>query len=186
MKNKKIRIILIAVVAFIAITALVQNMLPKNINDDFGIDINPVKNTEYIGDSHTIGGQTLYVYSFLNNSSDNNEYEFVVTIAKVEGLLNNRHNIYVNFTIEENEMINPSYHNIVLHPQYEIKKGNKYYGSVYVGAVPADCKKLKIDGVNAELKAYSFDLNGKNASFNLYSCFVEQDSYPDSVDIEYE
>ena len=185
MNNKRIKGLLIVVV-FIAVTTLIQNMLPKSVNDDFSYEIKPVKNTEYIGESHTIGGQTLYIYAFLNDSSNNNEYEYIVSIAKVEGILNNRHNVYVNFTIENNELINPSYQNIILHPQYEIKKGDKYCGSIYVGIVPADCKRLIIDGVNAELKAFSFDLNGRNASFNIYSCYIEQDSYPDSIKIEYD
>lgn len=187
MRKKQILIIITAFFCVFIIGSFIQNMQPKSIQEESSFSINPVEGTTHISDLHSIGNYRLCTYSFLNkNASDDNKDEFTLTVAKLEGILKNRYNIYVFAPQEDNIMLQPSYSNITHHPQYEVKKGNKYYGSVYVGIVPYDCKKIVINSINAELHQYTINLNGEEAKFIVYSCFIEEDKYPNSVVIDYE
>lgn len=187
MLKKRVLVIIAVVLCFFIVGSVIKNMMPKDIKDDTFYEINPIENTEYLSDIHTIGKESFCTYAFLNeNGADNGDDEFVITIAKIEGILNNRYNIYVFDPIDNDWLINPSYFNISHKPQYEVKKGDKYYGSVYVGILPADCKSVTVQGQKAILKNYSIDLNGKEANFVFYCCFVEESSYPENANIEYE
>lgn len=185
--KKRILVVIAVLVSVFIIGSIVENLKPKDIRDEMFFNINPVEETEFISDIYKINKENLCTYAFLNSASaDNGNDEFVITVAKLEGIRNNRYEIYSFAPQKDDILLNPSYNNISYYPDYEVKKGDNYYGSVYMGIIPADCKKLTIDGTDAVLKKYSIKLNGKTADFIFYSCFVEQKSYPESVKIDYE
>lgn len=84
---------------------------------------------------------------------------------------------------EDNVILSKEYINVFDYPQFEIKDGSSYCGSIYVGTVPIDCKSVEIQGAQATLVEQSFNLNGKMANFYLYYCAIEENEYPDSVSV---
>ena len=70
----------------------------------------------------------------------------------------------------------PQYEKMVSIPEDEIKSGNKYYGFVYYGIAPLDCKEILIDGKQAELQKMSYNINVEKADFIFYYCIIESDN----------
>lgn len=153
-------------------------------NDAF--EISCVNGIEYQSEHMDIGNNTVFVYAALNdNSSEYNTDEFIVCVGGVKGILNNKYRIYSYREIPDGYILNPDIRNIVNIPEYSLKKGTDYYGSVFVGIAPLDCKSIVIDGVNSHLKRMSFEINGNQVNFNLYYCVVPKNEYSDNVDFVY-
>ncbi len=116
-------------------------------------------------------------------TSVNGNDEYLIVIGNVRGVNNNRYEMTSFEPQVDKDVLSSEYINVFDFPQYEIKKGNSYLGSIYVGTVPIDCKSVEIQGKQATLVEQSFELNGKQANFYLYYCAVEENEYPDSVSV---
>lgn len=84
---------------------------------------------------------------------------------------------------EDQFLLSSEYLNIYDYPESEIKTGSNYYGSVYVGTVPASCQSVTINGIAAEMVRQTFELNGEQADFYLYYCMIEQSEYPEHTEV---
>lgn len=185
MKLKATLSVIFVVICVLVLGCIFSNLQPKEILENTAY--NPVEDTESFSELHIVSDEELFTYAFLNNSDEADILDtFTITIGKLEGILKNRYVLYTSIEINDETLLNPSYFDMVRYPQMEIKDGENYYGSVYTGIAPTDCTKLTIDGQNAILQPYSIDINGKHAEFVVYSCFVEQNEYPESADFAYE
>lgn len=152
-------------------------------NSDF-YDFDSVVSTEFQSEDIILGDKTAFVYSTLSQgTSFNNDDEFIIALGEVTGINSNRYEFFSFEPQEDSAILSDEYINIYDYPQLELKSGDTYYGSVYVGTVPADCESVEIQGHQATLVEQSFDLNGETANFYLYYCAVEESEYPDSVSV---
>ena len=186
-KNNKIFLLIILILlAIVTISFFVENNVKSyNIQDNFDIyDFVPISGTEFQSEDLVVGKKTAFVYSALSEGTAlNNKDEYIITIGKVTGINNNRYEIF-SFTPQEDKFIlSNKYLNVFDYPQFEMKSGNSYYGSVYVGTVPLSCTSVTINNNKAQLVRQTFELNGKPADFYLYYCVVEEEQYPENVDV---
>lgn len=152
-------------------------------NSDF-FEFDSVESTEFQSENLILGDKTAFVYSTLSRgtSLDNGD-EFIIVLGEVTGINSNRYEFSYFQPQIDSEILSDEYINIFDYPQLELKSGDTYYGSVYVGTVPIDCESVEIQGHQATLVEQSFDLNGETANFYLYYCAVEESEYPDSVSV---
>lgn len=182
MRHKFFTVLLVLIPIFL-IALFVDSFIPSDIYDGT-FYINPVNNIEFMSKSYDVGKYRVCVYACLNDDASlEGDDEFVITVAKLEGTLKNKYNIYTYSPQTDEEVLSPEYKYIVDFPTHEVKSGSRYYGSVYTGIAPADCESITIGGVEAEMERFTFDLNGKPADFYLYYCVIEQNEYPDELPV---
>lgn len=188
-KSYKKRLILSIFIIFIilfSVSYYFENYIKSySIQDNMEIyNIYPINGTEFQSENLEVGNETVFIYSTLSEETAlDNKDEYIITIGKVGGKNNNRYEIYSHSPQEDEAILSEEYINIYDFPQYEIKKGSEYFGSIYAGTVPIDCKSVTIQGKQATLVEQSFNLNGNNADFYLYYCAVNENVYPDSVSV---
>lgn len=181
MKNKKVKFI-IPIIAIILIGYFVVDaFLPTSIENGF-YNTEVVNNISYQSELGEINKNQYGVYAYLTNGNDEQE-EFVINVFEVSGILNNKYHLLTYSPHEDSELTNPQYRNISTYPDREIKKSSKYYGSVYCGAAPTDCKSITFNGAEANLEHMTFDLNGQKADFLLYYIVLPQNEYPDECEV---
>lgn len=184
--NKIFLLIILIFLAIVTISFFVENNVkPYKIQDNFDIyDFVPISGTEFQSENLVVGKKTAFVYSALSEGTAlNNKDEYIITIGKVTGINNNRYEIFSFTPQEDNFILSNKYLNVFDYPQFEMKSGNSYYGSVYVGTVPLSCTSVTINNNKAQLVRQTFELNGKPADFYLYYGVVEEEQYPDNVDV---
>lgn len=162
-----------------------NNVKSYDVQDNSDVyDFVPVNGTEFQSENLSLGNKTAFIYSTLSEKTAlNNKDEYIITIGKVNGINNNRYEIFSFVPQEDNIILSNEYINVFDYPQFEVKNGSSYYGSIYVGTVPIDCKSVEIQGTKATLVEQSFNLNGKFANFYLYYCAIEENEYPTSVSV---
>lgn len=179
------KVLTIAVIILVSVFFVFDILKPESIYND-AFEINCVNNIEYQSENISVDNNTVFVYTALNdNSSEYSTDEFVICIGQVKGILKNKYSLYSYRGIPENYISAPDIRNIVNFPEYSLKKGSHYYGSVFVGIAPLDCQSINIDGIEAHLESMTFEINGTEANFYLYYCVVEQDEYSDFADVIY-
>lgn len=181
-KSKIKGIVAIAIFCIVVLGIIVNEFLPSAITDNEFFNMQVVDGIQFQSENVTVGRQTVCVYAFLTNDDSKENDEFVITVAQVQGILKNQYNIYCYALQEDIWLTKPDYKNISSFPRYSVKKGSTYFGSVYFGIVPADCKQVIINGATALLKHMAFNLNGENVDFNLYYCMIEEE-YPSTVEM---
>ncbi len=183
--KKAIRIIAV-ILCVIFIIELCSKLTPHPLEDS-PFYATPVAGTTFESDYHKIGNVTLGIYTFIGDQyADNGDDEFVITIVERTGIRNNQYVISLNEPQSDEVLVSPEYSNINKYPQREVKKGKKYYGSVYVGIAPPNYKTLTIDGHEMTLKKMSLTLNNKKCEFFLYYGFIVDDNPPsDDATVEY-
>ena len=184
MKTKS-KVLVFTIIILASVFVVFDVFKSENVHDD-AFDINCVNNIEYQSENIDVDNNTVFVYATLNdNSSEYDTDEFVICVGQVEGILKNKYRLYSYRGIPENYISTPDLRYIVDFPEYSLKSGSSYYGSVFVGIAPLDCKSINIDGAEAYLKRMTFDINGTKVDFYLYYCVVEQDKYSDHADVIY-
>lgn len=189
MKKTYKQIILLLLPIYLIISTLsffIENYVkPYDIQDNASLyDYVPVSGTEFQSENLNVGNKTAFVYSTLSEKTAmNNKDEYIITIGKVYGVNNNRYEMFSFFPQVDDIILSDEYINVFDYPQLEVKRGKKYYGSIYAGTVPINCKSVEIQGVKATLVEQSFNLNGKPANFYLYYCAVEESESPDSASV---
>lgn len=189
MKTSSKRIFLlilpILLIIFILLFFIENNVKSYDIQDNSDVyDFVSVNGTEFQSENLNLGNKIAFVYSTLSEKTAlNNKDEYIITIGKVNGINNNRYEMFSFVPQEDNIILSSEYINIFDYPQFEMKNGSSYCGSIYVGTVPIDCKSVEIQGTKATLVEQSFDLNGKIANFYLYYCAIEENAYPTSVSV---
>ena len=185
--SKKVFLLILPIIFIIFILSFfIENyVISYDIQDNSNIyDFVSVSGTEFQSENLNLCDKTAFVYSTLSEkTAPNNKDEYIITIGKVNGINENRYEMFSFIPQEDNVILSNEYINVFDYPQFEMKKGDSYYGSIYVGTVPIDCKYVEIQGKKANLVEQSFSLNGKNANFYLYYCAIEEDSYPSSVSV---
>lgn len=185
--SKKIILLVLPILLIIFLLSyfIENNVKSYDIQDNANIySFSSVKGTEFQSENLNVGDKTAFIYTTLSEKTAlNNKDEYIITIGKVRGINDNRYEMFSFEPQVDETILSDEYINIFDYPQFEIKNGNSYYGSIYVGTVPIDCKSVKIQGTKATLVEQSFDLNGKTAKFFLYYCAIEEDTYPDSVSV---
>lgn len=174
---KKARGIVAAIIVIVAIVALaVSAFLPSGITDDAFFETQGIDNIQFQSPNQKIGSETWCVYACLTSDDSNNtpQSQFVITAVRAQGILKNQYNVYAYAPQEEIWLTQPDYKYICAFPQYPVKSGSAYYGSVYFGIVPKDCTQVMINGTAAQLQHMEFELNGKTADFNLYYCLLNE------------
>lgn len=178
--------VLIFAIIILVSTFFVFDILESESLYNNAFEINCVNNIEYQSENIGVDNNTVFVYAALNdNSSEYNTDEFIICVGQVEGILKNKYRLYSYRGIPENYIYTPDLRNIVNFPEYTLKKGSNYYGSVFVGIAPLDCKSINIDGTEANLKRMTFEINGTKVDFYLYYCVFEQDEYSNYADVIY-
>lgn len=178
MKHKKT--ILITVIFLIIAVLSVNELIPQSIDNEF-YNINVSDNIEYQSELTDIHNKQYGVYAFLNDEpSETGNRQFVISVLEIKGIFKNQESLVSYSPLTDDYILNPEYKNIVNMPEREIKNGSKYYGSVYCGIAPLDCKEITVDGKKADLHRMTFEINGKTADFYLYYCVTEQNEYPES------
>ncbi|MCH5190711.1 MAG: hypothetical protein J1F23_00960 [Oscillospiraceae bacterium] len=173
----------ISIFIIIAIAVLINSFLPRDLEDGF-FDISGINSVEYQSELIDVGNKKYGVYAFLNeNATDTGNDEFVISVIEVKGILKNKYDLISYNPQSDDFIIDPQYENIVNFPEYEIKTGSKYYGSVYCGIAPINCNEIIIDGERANMERMTFDINGNKADFYLYYCILKQDEYPDDIQV---
>lgn len=177
MKNNKKRIIFIAVIIVIMFF-LLPNPFPYPLEKDLdAFDISPVSDTIYISDEYDVGKKTIFLYSALCKTSDNDE--FMIGVGTRNGIFNNRYNLYSRSYKIDSNILSKDYINVGVYPEDVVQNWSfsKIYGLVYAGTVPKDCISVVINGEECILIDYNFQLNGVEADFKLYYYIVENDDY---------
>lgn len=187
-KKKLLRYILLVFIIVILVDVLISELTPLSAAESYGknefVNREQLYGTDFQSEDLEINGKKYFIYTTLDNSASNGEKnQFVITVGEVTGIRNNRYTIKSFEPQETENCLSNEYINVYDSPQYEIKKGSKYFGSIYVGTVPIDCKSVTIQGKQATLVEQSFNLNGNNADFYLYYCAVSENTYPDSVSV---
>lgn len=177
-------ILLIVILADILISELTPMSAAESYGGNEFANREQLYGTGFQSEDLEINGKKYFIYTTLDNAiSNNEENQFVITVGEVTGIRKNRYTIKSFDPQETENCLSNEYINVYDSPQYEVKKGSKYFGSIYVGTVPIDCKSVTIQGKKATLVEQSFNLNGNNADFYLYYCAVSESAYPDSVSV---
>ena len=170
--------ILLIIIAFICIFFVVSTFAPSDLSDTQNNF--PLTGSEIKSEFVKLGKNEYQVYSFINNEDDENS-EYLVQVIEKGGLLKNQYSVTSSTSFTLDFISNPDYRKIVDFPQTEIKTffSDNYYGSVYHGVAPISCKKVTINGVEAERKEMHIDRNGIKADFVFFYCIIKQDEYPE-------
>lgn len=183
---KKKFLLFVYIFAFIAICFVVENdIMPYSIQDNFDVfDVVPVNGTEFQSEDLEVNGKYAFIYTTVSEKTSlDNKDEYIIIVGRVRGINNNRYEMKSFSPQIDSDVLSNEYVNIFDSPQFEMKRGNSYYGTIYVGTVPIDCKSVEIQGNKATLVEQSFNLNGKKANFYLYYCAIEENEYPSSVSV---
>lgn len=178
MKNKKV--IALSLIFIVIVALIIDAFIPRNLDDDF-YNTDVINDVKYQSDLKDIKNKEYGVYAFLSDSDDSERDEFVISVLEVSGILKNKNSLVSYYPQIDDYVLNPKYQNMVNLPEWEIKKGSKYYGSIYCGIAPLDCKGIIIDGNDAKLHRMTFEINGKKADFYIYSCMIEENKYPENA-----
>lgn len=180
---KKTKQIVVLIIIIVLISCVVNVFLPTKITDGF-YEVNVSDGIEYKSNKYRELNKKQYgLYAFLNDSLESNKKEFVISVLEVKGILKNKENLISYSPQLTEEVLNPQYKNIVNFPEYAIKNGSNYYGYVFCGIVPLDCKSITIDGNEAELHRMTFELDGQKADFYVYFCVIEQNQYTENFEL---
>lgn len=177
MKQKKTKVIsflIIFPVIFIAFL-LINSVLPEPLSNSLEFwNITPKDNIEFIDDNLYVNDKRFFIYSALN--SNGNEEVYTIAVGDITGFKFNKYDILSCHEIEDSVLISSEYSeksNISNFPELEVKNNSTYFGSIYVGTVPASCSSVLVNGIKAEMVKQTFRLNGRAADFYLYYCAIE-------------
>lgn len=177
------RAFVITILTILAVALIIDSFIPRGIEDGF-FDVSGINTVQYKSELVDIRNRKYGVFAFVNeNATDTGDDEFVISTIEVKGILKNKYDIASYSPQLDDFIVNPKYENIVDFPEWEIKRGSKYFGSVYCGIAPTDCKEITIDGEKANMERMTFDINGQKADFYLYYCVIKQDEYPDNIEL---
>lgn len=186
MKNKtKAGIVFLVVLIIASILIAVDMLKPVTLNQELEFwDVWPKEGTEYMSEEMQISDDPYFVYSAVSEGTGlNGKDEYVILIGKKRGIGNKSYDVATYWPQADETLETTEYLNIYNSPEKEIKKGSNYFGSLYVGTVPANCTSIEIQGVQATMVKQSFTLNGNDVSFYLYYCIIEEPEYPDKATV---
>lgn len=174
-------VFIVIIVSILCVNAFMPNPLREEL-DFWGVQ--PKNNVEFTSESVAVNGKEYFVYAALNDSAaENGDNQYIVAIGRISGIRNNKYELLSYNEEEDQFLLSSEYLNIYDYPESEIKTGSNYYGSVYVGTVPASCRSVTINGIAAEMVHQTFELNGEQADFYLYYCIIEQSEYPNNTEV---
>ena len=182
--KKAIKIISV-ILCVIFVIELSSRLTPHPLEDS-PFYATPVDGTTFESDYHKMGNKYYGVYTYVGDKlADNGDDEFVITIVERTGIRNNQYVISVNAPQDDETLLSPDYFTILNYPQLEVKRGKKYYGSIYVGVAPTNYKTLTINGNKMTLKKMSLTLNNKKCEFYLYYGFIKESKPNYESKVEY-
>ncbi len=172
---------IIAVVVLIAL--VIDAFLPQPYSPAFDSS-EIVEGTEFRSPFVKIHNKEYCVTScVIKNESEDGKEIFTVSALERYGILHNKEKFKTDSEIPLEELLDPQYKNIRAVYDCEIKRGSHYYGFVYSGIAPLDCKEITVNGKKAGLEKMSLMINGKQADFNIYYCIIESEVYIDRVEM---
>ena len=175
MKKKSIAKVIPFLVMILVLSFIVW---PQSLDSSMEmLGSNPVSSTEFKSELKQVGKSSYAVYAFVNETGSDNKPEYAITVLKRGGLLNNQYSIEGYKGIETDSITNPNYKNIFMYPEHVVKVHSKYYGSIYYGISPTTCKKITINGNEAEMERIKINEQGINADFYLYYLIVEEEEH---------
>lgn len=184
MSKKMVALSLLAVVfAFIIASLAVNPFLPEPLDAQLEFwDISPKEGMVFQSEDLNIGSKTYFIYAALcTENTDDSQDKYVVAVGEIKGIRKNKYDIWTTSSDPYLSIIDYSY--VSNYPEFEVKKGSKYLGSIYVGIVPASCTSVTIDNEPAKMVRQTFQLNGQSVDFYLYYCAIEQSQEPDQAAI---
>lgn len=185
MKKKIVLLSVTALLIIVAVALCVDAVMPNPLRNELDfLWIQPKNNVEFTSESVAVNGKEYFVYAALNDSAaENGDDQYIIAIGRISGINNNKYELLSYNEEEDQFLLSSEYLNIYDYPESEIKTGSNYYGSVYVGTVPASCQSVTINGIAAEMVRQTFELNGEQADFYLYYCMIEQSEYPEHTEV---
>lgn len=185
MKKKIVLLSVTALLIIVAVALCVDAVMPNPLRNELDfLGIQPKNNVEFTSESVAVNGKEYFVYAALNDSAaENGDDQYIIAIGRISGINNNKYELLSYNEEEDQFLLSSEYLNIYDYPESEIKTGSNYYGSVYVGTVPASCQSVTINGIAAEMVRQTFELNGEQADFYLYYCMIEQSEYPEHTEV---
>ena len=180
MKKKRI---LVAIIVFVLIALVVDEFLPQPYDKFFDKSV-ITEGTQFQSPFVEIHNKEYSVMSYVAKGvHEDNKDLFTVAVLERYGILKNKEVISAVMEFPTDRVTDPQYEKMVSIPEDEIKRGNKYYGFVYYGIAPLDCKEITIDGKQAELQKMSYNINDEKADFNFYYCIIESDKYEEYTEV---
>ncbi len=175
---------IIPIIAVVILIALAINaVLPQQYSPAFDSSM-IVEGTEFRSPFVKIHNKEYCVFSCVIKDADADGND-IFTISTMEryGILHNKEKFKTDTEIPLEDLIDPQYKNISTVYDCEIKKGNHYYGFVYAGIAPLNCKEIIINGQKAGIEKMSLMINGKQTEFMLYYCIIDSESYIEQTEI---
>ena len=175
--------VLIALAAVVVLALAVEAFLPQPYSPAFDPS-SIAAGTEFRSPFVKIHNKEYCVMSCVIKDADADGNDmFTVSTMERYGILHNKEKFKTDSEIPLENLLEPTYDKISAAHDCEIKRGNHYYGFVYAGIAPPDCKAITINGHKANLEKMSLTINGQQADFYLYDCIIESDKYPEHAEI---